>query len=452
MVPTKLGVLLRGVAVTQHPDIEITDVVIDSRLCGPGKLYIAIKGERFDGNDFARDALAAGAAAVVVSRRCDADGEQIVVSDTRRAYVEMAANYRELFSVTAVGITGSVGKTTTKEMTGAMLRRFGSTLVTSGNRNNEIGLPETLFRLGRDDRFAAVEIALLEAPGGIEMLSKAVRPKVGVITCVGTSHMEFFGTRENILKGKLEIVCGMPQDGVLVVNSDDEFLTNGLGDIEMETATFGIDNVDADVCAKNISMDGLSSRFTLCDRHSGSFAAHVPAIGRHTVLDALAAYTAVTRIGLDPATAVAALLDYKPAGMRQRIVDHNGITVIEDCYNASPDSMRASLRILSDVVSSGIKIAVLGDMLELGEASVPLHKEIGREVAKCGIDILLCCGPLSEYMAQAAQAAKVPCVEHFDDKHALAAYLKKTARQGDGVLFKASRALEFEKIIEEFYK
>ena len=453
MKPTRLGILLSGVAATSQPDAMVEEITIDSRTAGPGKLYVAIVGDRFNGNDFAREALEKGAVAAVVSRASNnCEGEQLLVKDTRDALIISASNYGYLFDLRAVAVTGSVGKTTTKEMTGAALSRFGKTLKTFGNKNNSVGFPQTLLNMTDDDEYAAIEIGMATGFGEISGLSKALRPNVAIITCIGSAHLQYFGTRENILKAKLEIIDGLPSDGVLVLNGDDELLMNARDSISVETVTFAIENRDADVRAENIITNGAATLFTIVDSAFGSYSASIPAVGRHNVLDALAAYTAVTRLGLSPERAAAGLSDYVPFGMRQRIVEHDGITVIEDCYNAGPESMKASLSALSDVVQSGVKIAVLGDMLELGDAAEEIHKEAGREAAKQGIDIVLCYGKNAKYIAEAAESSGVPCVEYFEDKMELTEYLKRTAREGDGVLFKASRAMEFEKIIENFYK
>lgn len=451
MKATNLKTLLDGVAVTENPDAVINEVVTDSRLVGPGKLYVAIIGEKYDGNDFAREALEKGAVAAVVSKPSDCDGELIMVPDTKKALAQIACNYRKMFDIKVVAVTGSVGKTTVKEMTGAILGSYGKTLVTYGNRNNFVGLPLTLLSLSDEDEYAAIEIGM-SRPGEVSERSRATLPDVAVINNIGVSHIEFFGTRENIMKAKLEIVEGMKPDGIVVYNGDDGLLSSGVAAIGQKRVSFGIENKDVDVRAININKKTDSTVFTIVDSELGTFDAEIPILGSYNVMNALAAYAATTRLGVPPQVAVDGLLLYVPFGMRTKMVKHNGITVIEDCYNASPDSMRESLKLLSDIVQRGVKIAVLGDMLELGSFSDEAHREVGREAARQGIDILLCCGKKAALIASAAAAAGVTLVQHFDDKLDIAEYLKRTAKEGDGVLFKASRAMEFEKIIENFYK
>ena len=452
MEAVKLGELLNGVAVTRYPDAVITSVVTDSREARKGSLFVGIVGERMDGNDYAKAALERGATAVVVNRRIDAPGEQIVVKDTKDAFIEMAGNYRERFSPKVVAVTGSVGKTTTKEMTAAVLSRFGKTLKNLGNKNNEIGMPETLFSMDGSTELAVLEMGM-NGLGDISKLTRAAKPRAAAITCIGVSHLELLGSRENILKAKLEVIEGFSDEhGILVINGDDELLMGARAEIPFETVTFGIDNADADVAAKDIMMRAQSCEFTIDDRHNGEFQAMIPVAGKHNISDALAAYALATRIGCDPAISAAALSDYEPAGMRQKFVDHNGITVIEDCYNASPDSMRAAINTLAALPVEGIKVAVLGDMLELGAISREAHRSIGMDAAKAGIDILLCYGENMKLCVEGAEAADITSAEHFETKEELAEYLAKTVHPGDAVMFKASRAMALEDAIELFYK
>lgn len=450
MEPIKLGELIKGIAFTTIPDAVITEVTTDSRKVKAGSLFVGIVGDRFDGNDFAQEALERGAAAVMVSRGQDAAGEQIVVSNTRDALIEMAGNFRGRYNPKVAAVTGSVGKTTTKEMIAAIFSSFGETLKPLGNQNNEIGLPKTVFRLTQDTELAVFEMGM-NALGDISKLTRAVRPRVAVITAIGVSHLELLGSRENILKAKLEIVEGMPEDGVLVINGDDELLMGARADVPVFTTTFAINNTDADVVAKDIMSRIRSTEFSIEDRANGIFQARIPCAGLHNVMDAIGAYTVATRMGLDPEQCASALETYQPTGMRQKFVDFMGITVIEDCYNASPDSMRASLETLAELPIDGIKVAVLGDMLELGEIAYDAHRDIGMEAARIGIDILLCYGDNMMNTVEAARAAGISSAEHFNNKAELADYLRKTMQPGDAVMFKASRAIALEEVIEMFY-
>ncbi len=451
MKPTKLKDLLKGIAVTKQPDALIKKITTDSRTVEKGSVFVAIKGDKFDGNDFARSAIEAGATAAIVSRYTNCEGEQIIVRDTKDALIEMAGNYRNSFSPKTVAITGSVGKTTTKEMTAAIFSSFGKTLKNEGNQNNEIGLPSTLFRMDDDTQFAVLEMGM-NGLGDIRKLTLAAKPRAGVITTIGVSHLELLGSRENILKAKLEIIEGMPIDGVLVINGDDELLMGARDYLEIETATFAIHNSEADVVAKDIMTRPMSTEFTIADTLNGSYKAMIPCAGEHNVMDALAAYTLATRVGLEPQRCAEALSNYEPAGMRQKFVDFDGITVIEDCYNASPESMSAAINTIASLPNEGLKVAVLGDMLELGDITKEAHSQTGVEAAKLGIDILLCYGENMKLCVESAKSAGITSAVHFSDKAGLADYLEKTLHSGDAVIFKASRAIKLEEVIEDFYK
>lgn len=453
MKSTKLGFLMKDIAVTEQPDTAVDAVVTDSRLVRPGSVFVAIVGERLDGHDFVADAFQKGAVAAVVSKKSEGvTGEQLLVANTMDAHILMAKNYKEQFpSLLSVAVTGSVGKTTTKEMVAAIFSEFGNTLKNEGNLNNEVGLPQTIFMIGDDTELAVFEMGMNNL-GDIRKLTGAVQPKAAIITGIGVSHIENLGTRENILKAKLEVVEGIQKGGMLVVNGDDELLMKARKALSVDSVTFAIENSDADVVAKGIMARPQSSEFVIDDRINGEFHAMIPAVGSHNILDAIAAYTLATRVGFDPQRAAAALKNYAPTGMRQHIVSFNGITVIEDCYNANPDSMRAALDALSAVPAEGIRVAVLGDMLELGSISDEEHRKLGIEAARSGIDILLCYGEQMKHAAEAARAARVTSVEWFDDKRELADYLSKTLHAGDAVVFKGSRGMRLEEIIEIFYQ
>lgn len=452
MEPIKLGDLLQGIAVSGLAETVIREIVTDSRKATPGCLYVAIVGDRFDGNDFTAEALEKGALAAVVSRRDNqVQGEQILVPDTRDALVAMAGNYRNRYSPLIAAVTGSVGKTTTKEMLAAIFNSFGRTLKSLGNHNNEIGLPRTVFELDAATELAIFEMGM-DSLGSISKMSRAVRPQVSVITTIGVSHIEQLGSRENILKAKLEILDGMPGDGILALNGDDELLMGARALISLKTVTFGLANPHSDVLGKEIISRMRSTEFVIEDREYGVLQARIPCAGLHSVLDALGAYTVATRLGLNPEQCAATLENYRPAGMRQNIVDFMGITVIEDCYNASPDSMYAALATLTGLPVDGLKIAVLGDMLALGPISASAHREVGAEAARQGVDILLCYGEHSLETVEAARAAGITSAEHFAEKRELADYLRKTVQHGDAVLFKASRAIALEDVIEMLYE
>ena len=371
----------------------------------------------------------------------------VIVPDSALAMVRMASNYRMLFSPRMIGVTGSVGKTTTKEFCYAVLSAFGNTLKTEGNQNNDIGVPNTLFRLDTTTEYAVVEMGMDHA-GEIERLARCARPSAGIITKIGVSHLENLGSRENILKAKMEICSGLPDGAPLVLNADDDLLPTASVPARLRPVWFGIEQ-EADVRACGIRTGAQGTEFTLEDREYGRFAVTLPTAGLHTVYDALAAYAAATRLGLDPAACAAALARYQTTGMRQHIVEKGGVTVIEDCYNASPDSMKAALSVLKELPNRR-KVALLGDMLELGAASEEGHRQAGEWAADAGVDLLIAYGPRSAATARAAGARGVATV-HCQNAQEVLQCLQQSVRPGDALLAKASHAMALEELLRDYY-
>lgn len=451
MRPVLSSLLLKGLGELPE-DPQITQVVTDSRAAVPGSLFVCIKGERVDGHDYACRALEAGAAGVLVEHEVEKipAEKRVIVPDALDAMIQMAANYRAQFTPVVVGVTGSVGKTTTKEFCAAVFSAFGKTLKTEGNQNNEIGMPNTLFRMDESTEYAVVEMGM-QGLGEIEKLTLSARPSAAVISCIGTSHLEHLGTRENILRAKLEICTGLAQGAPVVVNGDDDYLPKAKLRADLKKVMFAIDNKEADVRATEIKADAECTKFMIQDREYGSFPAQIPALGVHNVRNALSAYAVATRLGLDAATAAAALSQYQTTGHRQHVVRHKGVIVIEDCYNANPDSMRAALTTLQDYPAEGRRIAVLGDMFELGSITEKAHEEIGRLAARCRIDLLLTAGEAMRAAHQKAQSLGVPAT-HCKTKEDVVSILRFYCRPGDVVLVKASHGMAFETILQGFYK
>ena len=448
MKPIHANQLLAGLALAEAE--PITAVVTDSRKVVPGCVFVCFPGERVDGHDYAAAAYRAGAAYIVANHPVDGvpENRTVIVASSHHAMVRMASNYRMLFSPLMIGVTGSVGKTTTKEFCYAVLSAFGNTLKTEGNQNNEIGLPNTLFRLDDATEYAVVEMGMSNL-GEIERLARAARPSAGIITLIGVSHLENLGTRENILKAKLELCYGLPDGAPLALNADDDLLPTAKLPERLRPVWFGIDSPDADVRAVKITAGDNGTDFVLSDKEYGDFPVHIPTVGLHTVSDALAAYAAATRLGLDPAKAAAALSNYQTTGMRQNIVHKAGVTVIEDCYNASPDSMRAALGVLKNQPAER-RVALLGDMLELGSVSEKAHRQVGEWAAEAGIDLLIAYGPLSAAMAQAA-AEKGVTTLHCETEQDVVGYVRQNVHAGDALLAKASHAMKLDQVLEQFY-
>ena len=444
--------LLKGLAPEGFADSQpIGLVTTDSREVCPGCIFVAFPGERFDGHDFAAKALEEGAAYVVLNHPGEGvPAERAVISpDSYHAMMVMGANYRSQFHPKVVGVTGSVGKTTTKQMTYAAIAGFGNTIKTEGNQNNELGLPRTMFRIGKETQYAVVEMGMSHA-GEIERLSKCARPDVGIITCIGVSHIGNLGSQENICKAKLEICSGLPEGAPLVLNGDDPFLRKAVLPDHVRPVWFSLGDENADVCALSIQQDEKGMSFVLEDHEEGTFLVKIPAMGRHNVANALAAYCAATRLGLDARRVIAGLADFEQTGMRQKVVHARGVDVIEDCYNANPDSMKAALAMFREYPCKR-RFALLGDMLELGDISRAAHEEVGRQAVENKVDYLVTYGEQAKRIAVVAAAKGLPTL-HADTYAQAAETLLQKMQPGDALLVKASRGMALEKVLEIFYK
>ncbi len=430
-----------------NTEAKISSVAIDTRKIEPGCLFICIIGENHDAHEFVGDAFKAGAAAVMVSEDIGVDGPYVRVKDTSKAMMDLAAYYRNMFKIPVVGITGSVGKTTAKEFTALALSAKYKTEKTMGNLNNNIGLPQTIFSITGETQAAVVEMGMNHF-GEISNLSKTLKPNVGVITNIGVSHIENLGSQEGILKAKLEILDGMPKDCPLVLNYDDELLKNVKVDGH-KIYSFSV-NSPSDFKAVNIKEQGYNTSFDVV-YNGKKYGVVIPTVGIHNVYNALSAIAVAVILDVDIKSAANELIKYEPVGMRQRIKKVAGITVIEDCYNASPDSMAAALKTLS-TAGTGRKIAVLGDMLELGQHAKKAHSDVGAAAAAEKIDYLLVMGENSKYMVSSAKKAGLKNAYYFENAIDLENFLFETAKVGDSVLFKASRKLKFENILESMYK
>ena len=433
---------------TFSEEAEVNGVCIDSRIAEKGMVYIAIRGEKFDGHDFTKNALENGAEGAVIAHDVDCEGNFIRVADTRKALLDLAHWFRCTFDIPVVGVTGSVGKTTTKEMTCAVLSEKFRTIKTEGNLNNDIGLPRTLLRFEEDTEAAVIEMGMSHK-GEISVLARTTEPTVAIISNIGVSHLENLGSRENILKAKLEILEGLRDGCPIVLNGDDAYLVSAK--IENHPVVyFGIDDPICDYRAVDIQQNDYSTSFTVLFDGDKEQKIVIPTIGIHHVYNALSAFSAGMLLGVTPEQAAVGLSKYIPSGMRQKMHEVNGIKFIEDCYNASPDSQRAALKMLSGIRADR-KIAVLGDMLELGAISEESHKNAGLLAAKNKVDILMTYGERSQLTAENAAECGVPYVRSFLDKKELADELFKELRKGDAVLFKASRAMALEDVIRDLY-
>jgi len=423
----------------------IEKISTDSRDIDETTLFIALKGERFDANDFVADVLLKGVKAVVCSRYDGNDERVILVEDTGKALLDIAAGYRQNFNIPFVALTGSVGKTTTKGMIYAVLSEKFNTLRTEGNLNNEIGVPKTLFRLESSHEAAVIEMGMNHF-GEISRLSKAVCPDIGVITNVGTAHIENLGSRNGILKAKSEILDGMKAGSPLVINGDSDILNKVEAD-DYKVIRFGLDG--GDVTAEDIDPTTLGSGFTVKYKNE-SVRAFVPSQGIHNVYNGLCAIAVGLLLGMTLEECVRGLRNFAPEGMRQKITSVKGMTFIEDCYNANLDSMCAALETLKSLKIRRT-VAVLGDMLELGDFSKEAHQRVGEKAFETECALVVTFGEAAEDIAKAfIESGGV--AKAFQDKTELINYLRENLKEGDTVLYKGSRGMKMEEIFTALYK
>ena len=452
------GKLIKG-----EENAEIKEFCKDTRIIKKGDTYIGIKGENFDGNTLWQKAFEAGAETVIVEG-IDFSKENleqyqnkniIEVKDTIQALADIATYKRTSckkdFQV--VGVTGSVGKTSTKDIIANVVAQKYSTLKTQGNNNNNIGLPFTIFKLENQEA-AVIEMGMNHF-GEISKLTKIAKPTISVITNIGTSHIGNLGSRENILKAKLEILEGMDKK-ILVINNDNDLLhkyyLENVENKDIEIHTYGIEN-DSEVKAEDIVLNENDSEF-ICNIKGEKFKIKVPVGGIHFVYNAICAATVGTLLGLNQEQIKNGIETFELTKKRMDITElKNGVTIINDSYNASFESMQASLKYLNGL-NSKRKIAVLGDMFELGEFSEELHEKVGKEVVKNKIDILICCGKNAKYIVENAEkeGMKRQNIYYFETREQVEELVKKIWQSGDSILFKASNGMKFFNIVENLIK
>lgn len=415
---------------------EVTAVTTDSRTVIPGCLFAAIPGERVDGHDFIPSAAARGASCVLCNRRVDANIPQIVVDDTQTALRHIAAFYRAQFDIPFVGVTGSVGKTTAKEMIAAVLSARFPTHKTEKNYNNELGVPLTLFKLEESHGAAVVEMGI-SGFGEMTRLVQMVHPDIAVYTLIGDSHLEFLGDRKGVLRAKTELISGMPENGVVVANGDDELLREH--EFGRRTVLFGF-GMNCDVRAVEEGTDGLGGMHCVIEAGGRRIPLRIPAFGRHMVYAALMGAAVGMELGLRDEEIIRGVASYETVGSRGRVLELVGATILDDCYNANPTSCRAALESLS--MLPGRRLAVLGDMLELGESAPALHRAVGEYAKKLGIQVLAC-GELSRETAAGSGGLWYETAESLMDA------LPQLLEKGDCVLVKASHGMHLERVVEK---
>lgn len=428
-----------GTVAPEFAEVAFRGANFDTRRLQTGELFVALVGAR-NGHAYARAAMEKGAAAVLASEALDADIPAIYVGDTEKALQEIAKKRREMLSLCCVGITGSVGKTTTKEMIAAVLETVFVTQKTAENFNNGIGLPVTVLGIKETCEAAVLEMGMNHF-GEISVLTRIAQPDIAVITNIGTMHIENLGSREGILRAKLEILEGLRPNGIAVFNGDDALLRREAAKYHALTFGCGEENT---VRAHHVHV-GETQTFFTAKGFGKEFSVSLPVAGEHYVPDALAAITVGLQCGISPEKIAAALADFRNTGMRQKRYDRDGLHIIEDCYNAGPESMRAALKVLQ--AAHGRRIAVLGGMLELGDFAPQAHFEVGQAAAGAA-DILLAYGANGEEYVRGAQAAGMEDARCFPTHEALTEALCEAVRPQDTLLVKGSRGMKMERVLQ----
>jgi UDP-N-acetylmuramoyl-tripeptide--D-alanyl-D-alanine ligase len=438
------GELLSG-----SPETRALRVCTDSRRVQAGDLFFALPGGRFDGHDFVRQAAEKGAVAVVIERNRVPAGwagcALIAVANVRTALGQLAAAYREEFTMPLVVVGGSNGKTTTKELVASVLRQKLATLWSEASFNNDIGVPLTLLRLEKSHQAAVLE-AGTNHPGELAPLLKMMRPNYGVITCIGREHLEFFGDVAGVAREEGWVAELLPAAGKLFVNGDDAVAGSLTERTRAEVVRVGF-AAGNDWRAHGLRLDKQSVRFRV-DGPGADFAGEyrINVLGRHQVVNALFAIAVGKELGLSRAEVAQGLAECRPPKMRLELWEAGGVRVLDDAYNANADSVGAALQTLQELPCKGRRVAVLGDMAELGAHSEAAHAEVGRRAAELGVAQLFAVGRMAPVMARAARDAGLNRIFEFTDVETAAAAVKSFVKSGDLVLLKASRATRLERI------
>jgi UDP-N-acetylmuramoyl-tripeptide--D-alanyl-D-alanine ligase len=460
-----IGAEIKGMPVSRLPRRRV-EICTDSRAMKPGRVFWALRGENFDGHAFVEQGFQKGGDAAVVENEWFAQniaqnfgqGNQdgtparvyVPVGDTQEALTALARSYAERFRIPKIAVTGSNGKTTTKDMIAAVLRRAGKVLATEGNFNNHVGLPLTLFGLRSQHRYAVLEMGMSN-PGEIRALSQTAKPGLAVVTNIGLAHLEGMGSREAIRDEKLSIIAGFPGGrGTLFLNVDDPMLCDFRPPAKTRLVTFGIQRGTIRPADLRLGPDGCAS-FRI-----GRTAFRLPIPGLHNVYNALAAVAVGLHLRVPKSEIAAALAGFTAPKFRMQVRRLHGVTVLDDCYNANPASMRAALATLAAQETRGRRIAVLGDMLELGSESGRLHAEIGHYLVEMGVDELFTFGDASRQINQAARGKGLPkrSAHHYAGTAAangfdlMMADLSGLLMPGDTLLVKGSRGMRLERVCE----
>lgn len=435
-------VLSRGTSYT------VNSFCCDTRLLKKGDIFVSFKSEAGDEIKYIKEAFSKEAIGCITE--CDIPKEIveqntdkliIKVRNAVKAIQELAKYKRSLFDIPVVAITGSVGKTSTKDMVANVIAEKYNVTKTEGNYNNHIGVPLTILSWNENTEVAVVEMGMNHF-GEISVLTNIAKPTVAIITNIGTAHIGLLGSRENILKAKLEILEGLGKNGKVILNNDNDLLHN-CEIKDYKKITYGINNT-SDFVAENIVRNENNSQFTIKFKNK-EYRVNVPLAGEHFIYNSLCAIAVATDLGIEPEKIIEGINTVKLTGKRNEIIETNNLKIINDYYNASYDSMKASLGVLAGMKASR-KVAILGDMLELGEYTEELHKKVGEEVAKNNIDILITVGNLSKFIAQEAKSLGVKRVYEFENNKECLEKIKEIIEPGDTILLKASNLMNFGEI------
>lgn len=461
ITPARIAAVCNGIyyGSSKVKDTEVSSITTDSRNITIGGLFIAIRGARTDGNKFVLDMYKAGAVCCI----SEAEPEEafkisgddstdfldekafIQVESCYQALKDIAKYYRTVCKTKVIGITGSVGKTTTKEMIAAVLSEHFTILKTQGNYNNEVGVPLTLFGLREEHEIAVVEMGISEF-GEMTRLSKIAKPDICVITNIGQCHLETLGDRDGVLKAKTEIFSSMASDGKVYLNGDDDKLRQVTWVNEKKPVYYGLET-DCDVFADNIIDKGFDGTYFDAVAGDRRISVHVPVPGMHMVSNALVAVAIATDLGMEAEEIAEGISKFKPVGGHSNIIRTDKFTIMDDCYNANPVSMRAAIDVLSG--TSGRKVAIIGDMFELGTNEKILHYDIGAYAVRKGIDCIVCVGEIAkQYVAGALAIDENHNVLYYENTEKALDMIKSVVKEGDSILVKASHAMEFGKIVD----
>jgi len=441
---------------------RIRGISLDTRSLQPGDLFLALQGDRFNGHDFVPTAFSRGAVGAIVLDSYDVSGISLKrgskraqpfilgVRDPLYVYQQLAAHHRSRFHIPVVAVTGSNGKTTTKEMVASVMAQRLKILKTEGNLNNRVGVPQTLLRLNERHKGAVIEMGV-DNLGQTARLCEIVRPTIGIITNIGSDHLEFFGTIEVSAQAKAEMLDLLPPDGVAVLNADDSYYDYLAARARCRVVSFGVSS-KADVRAVNLESDGRNGTIfrLLLPGMVRCTVVHIRVQGDHNVANALAAGAVGSILGLPGGVIAQGLSRFRPAAMRSQVRVSQGVKLIIDCYNANPASMKAAVQLLAQTGAKRKKIAVLGDMLELGPNAAQMHEDVGGFVARHGIDQLVACGQLGRSLAKGAKQAGLDQAHILEvpDARAASAAIKTVVKPGDTVLIKASRGMKLELVAD----